>query len=309
MIRKLSAILLICFISLGMQSYERPTAISSSSEKISDKILAHLNNPPNNYVMVASHRGDWRNAPENSIQAIKNCIKMGVDIVEIDISLSKDSVLVLMHDASIDRTTTGKGKVSEWTLDSLKSVFLKNGLQRATLHQIPTLEEAMLAAKGKILINLDKCSNYMDLAYQVLEKTGTTEQVIFKGTGNIDHVRKKYGDLLDKIIYMPVIGEKNPHLDKQIDDFLKSNKTRVFEVIYNVDDSPMFEAIETIKKNERHVWVNTLWKSLCGDHYDDLAMDDPNGTWGWVIKNGADVIQTDRPELLLKYLREKGLHD
>ncbi len=272
-------------------------------------IISHLNKANDSYVMVAAHRGDWRNAPENSIQAIENCIKMGVDIVEIDVRMTKDSVLVLMHDSELNRTTTGKGKVSEWTLDSLNTIFLRNGQYRATRHKIPTLEEAMLISKGNILVNLDKCSDYMDLAYIVLEKTGTVGQVIFKGLKDINMVRKQYGGLLDEIIYMPIIRKTTPQLDSHVDDFITEYKPVAFEVLYNTDDSPMFEVITTIKKSGSRIWVNTLWESLCGQHDDDFAVSNPDDSWGWVIKHGANMIQTDRPELLLKYLRKKGLHE
>lgn len=273
------------------------------------KIVNHLNNPSDKYVMVAAHRGDWRNAPENSIQAIKNCIEMGVDIVEIDVRMTKDSVLVLMHDKLIDRTTTGTGNVTEWTLDSLKTLYLKNGANHATKHKIPTLKEAMETARGKILVNLDKCSGYMDLAYEVIKETGTINQVIFKGTKDIDQVHAQYKDLLSQIIYMPIAKEKTPMLSGYVDDFITEYRPLAFEVLYTKDDSPMFDVIKTIKGEGIRVWVNTLWESLCGLHTDDLAVDAPDGSWGWVIENGANIIQTDRPALLLEYLREKGLHD
>lgn len=64
---------------------------------------------PRDKVMVVSHRGDWRHAPENSLWSIKCAADAGADVVEIDVSLTKDSILVLMHDKTIDRTTTGKG--------------------------------------------------------------------------------------------------------------------------------------------------------------------------------------------------------
>ena len=86
-----------------------------------EKILAEMNDPTSDYVIVASHRGDWRNYPENSIPAIESVIRMGVDIVEIDLKMTKDSVLVLCHDKTIDRTLNGKGLVSDFTLDSLKT--------------------------------------------------------------------------------------------------------------------------------------------------------------------------------------------
>lgn len=273
-----------------------------------NKLLQHLS-MADNYVMVAAHRGDWRNAPENSVQAIKNCIDMGVDIVEIDVRLTKDSVPVLMHDATIDRTTDGKGKVGDWTLDSLRILHLLSGCSITTRHKIPTLEEAMLAAKGQILVNLDKCSGYMHKVYQVLLKTGTVNQVIFKGTKNIDEVRHQYGALLDKIIYMPIIDERTPELPGFVDDYLTEYKATAFEVLFTNDNSEMFGVIKSIKKRDSRVWVNTLWESLCGLHDDDLAVDNPDAAWGWVVEHGANIIQTDRPAMLINYLRTKGLHE
>ena len=77
-----------------------------------EKILAEINNPNSEYVVVISHRGDWRNYPENSIPAIESIIRMGVDMMELDVKMTKDSVLVLMHDKTINRMTTGKGLVA-----------------------------------------------------------------------------------------------------------------------------------------------------------------------------------------------------
>lgn len=283
------------------------TSFAFSQNRL-DKLLQHLSTA-DNYVMVASHRGDWRNAPENSVQAIKNCIGMGVDIVEIDVRLTKDSVPVLMHDATIDRTSTGAGKVADWTLDSLRTLNLLSSCNIATRHKIPTLEEAMLAAKGQILINLDKCSDYMDKVYPVLLKTGTVNQAILKGTKNIDDVRHQYGFLLDKIIFMPILDEKTPGLLGFVDDYLTEYKATAFEVLFTDDNSQMFEVIKSIKKRNSRVWVNTLWESLCGLHDDDLAVDDPDAAWGWVVERGANIIQTDRPAMLVNYLNNKCLHE
>ena len=98
-----------------------------------EKIVAEIHNPSSKYVVVASHRGDWRNFPENSIPAIESVIKMGVDIMELDLKMTKDSVLVLSHDRTIDRCTNGKGKVSDFTLDSLKTFRLRRA------HNVPTV--------------------------------------------------------------------------------------------------------------------------------------------------------------------------
>ena len=108
-------------------------------------------NPRLKKVLVVSHRGNWRSAPENSLAAIDSAIVMKIDAVEIDVRKTKDGHLVLMHDNTVDRTTNGKGKVSNLTLSEIKKLRLEDKDGRLTEHTVPTLEEAMLVANGKIM--------------------------------------------------------------------------------------------------------------------------------------------------------------
>ena len=84
-----------------------------------EALLSILKSNKPDYIFVVAHRGDWRHAPENSIAAIKSAISIGADMVEIDIQKTKDGDFVLMHDNSIDRTTNGKGYVSNYTIKEL----------------------------------------------------------------------------------------------------------------------------------------------------------------------------------------------
>lgn len=77
-----------------------------------------------------------------------------------------------MHDNTLDRTTTGHGKISDQTLNDVKKLKLRNGLGIHTRHTVPTLEEALLLAKDKIMINLDKAYPLFDEVYELLEKQG-----------------------------------------------------------------------------------------------------------------------------------------
>ena len=131
-------------------------------------------------ILVNAHRGDWRHAPENSLRAIRNVIAMGADIVEIDIRKTRDGVLVLMHDATVDRTTNGQGYIHELDYDSIGALFLRNGAGIITQHKVPTLKAALLAAKDHILIQPDyKCTNCLDDIARLLKETGTDDQVVF----------------------------------------------------------------------------------------------------------------------------------
>ena len=133
-----------------------------------------FNEPASQSILIVSHRADWRNAPENSLQAIQNCIDMGADMVEIDLKKTKDGHLVLMHDKTINRTMTGTGSPDEYTLAELKAMRLRNGAGIKTRHQIPTFEEVMNLCKGKIMVNVDKGYDYFKDAYEVLKKSGNT---------------------------------------------------------------------------------------------------------------------------------------
>jgi len=260
--------------------------------------------------MVASHRGDWRNAPENSLKAYQLAIEMGVDIIETDLAKTSDGVVVIMHDKTIDRTTNGKGLPSDYTLAELKKFHLKNGLGRLTNHTIPTLEEVMLLVKGKVLVNLDKSYPYYAEAYEVLKTTGTLAQALFKTEVSYPEIKQKYPALLDKITFMAVVNLDRLNAKQVIEEYQKAIKPVAFELIFAADTSSLLSNNSFINKNGARIWYNSLWASLNGGHEDDLAFDNGNtkDSWDWLIAHGATILQTDRPKELLQYLQKRSLH-
>lgn len=262
-------------------------------------------------LLVVSHRGDWRNAPENSLQAIRNCIEMGVDMVEIDLKKTKDGHLVLMHDRLINRTMNGKGNAEDYTLAELKAMNLKNGAGCKTRHKIPTFEEVMLLCKGKIMVNVDKGYDYFKEAYAILEKTGTVDQCVMKASLPYDKVKAENGEVLDKMIFMPVVNLHKEGAEAIIDSYLEHMRPVAFELVFDNDSSEVQRLIKKVRDSGAKIFINTLWPELCGGHDDDRAVElrQPEESWGWVVKQGAKLIQTDRPALLLKYLEGKKLHD
>ena len=111
-----------------------------------DSILNDFYHRPQR-VLVAAHRAAHLVNPENSLSAIKDAIEIGADIIELDVRKTKDGVYVLLHDKNIDRTTTAKGEVSNYTYDQLKAIpLLQNG--QPTNERIPTFESALQGSKG-----------------------------------------------------------------------------------------------------------------------------------------------------------------
>lgn len=286
---------------------EIPTAYIASKKQDINTLIKNLEDSQNKEIIVVAHRGDWRNAPENSLQAIQNCIDMGVDMVEIDIQETKDGELVLMHDETIDRTTKASGFVKDWSLDSLRTLKLVDGLGVETGHRIPTLEEALLLAKDKILVNLDKSYNIFEKCYQVMKKTGTLSQVVVKGAKTRTEVEQEFGRYLDEVYFMPIIRLPNPQAKAIVDDYLDNQLPVAFEFTVQYDTTGMIDYFDDIRLKGAGVWVNSLWPQHNSGHDDEKAALDLT-VYDWFIENEVDMIQTDRPQLLLDYLRSKKLH-
>lgn len=273
-------------------------------------IIAKITNPISKEVTVVAHRGDWRFAPENSLAAIEHSIRSGVDVVELDVQKTKDGRLILMHDETLDRTTTGTGKISDWTLDSIKTLYLKNGANIKTIHRVPTLEEALLTAKGRIMVNLDKAYPIFDDIFPLLEKTGTVKQIVMKGTKPVSDVKKDLGKYLDRILYMPIIQLDEPGAMKEIDNFMKEIHPVAFEFLFVSDTCRVPYLIKDKLEGKSKIWYNTLWDTMAGGHDDDMSLEDPDKGYGYLIDQlGASIIQTDRQAYLIDYLRKRGLHD
>lgn len=260
-------------------------------------------------VMVIAHRGHWRYAPENSLLALQHAIEIGVDIVEIDLKITSDHHLVLMHDNTLDRTTTGTGRVADHTLAEIKTLYLKDGANHKTEYRVPTLEEALSVCKDRVLVNLDKAFDYFQWVYPILQQTHTQKQIILKGYNkSYQQVINKIGTHIDSLLYMPIITLGKPHYQELVDE-LKDHPYPAVEFTFDTDTFAVINTFPAIAAAGTRVWVNALYPEHNAGHHDDRALTDPNGSYGWLIEKGINLIQTDRPEQLLHYLHTRGLHN
>ena len=277
-----------------------------------ERILANMHDATTNQVMVISHRGDWRNYPENSIPAIESVIAMGVDMVEIDIALTKDSVLVLSHDRTIDRCTTGRGRVDEYTYEELQKFYLKSahGARSSFDLKIPTLREALEVCKDKVMVNIDKGYDYYDMVLALTEELGVSNQVLIKGGKPLAVVKEKFAMHKNNMLYMPIVSPANSGQKAMFEEYLAGESQLAYEICWGEMSPAVESGMKRVLESGSKLWVNTLWNSLCGGLSDDVAWaTSAEEVYGKVLEMGATMIQTDRPEFLLEYLRERGLHD
>jgi glycerophosphoryl diester phosphodiesterase len=106
---------------------------------------------PGKTVLCVAHRGGAAYAPENTLAAFKNAIDLGADYFELDVHLSSDGHVIVFHDDTLNRTSDGKGLLKDHTLAQLKKLDAGSWFSpRFKGERIPTLEEALNLARGKI---------------------------------------------------------------------------------------------------------------------------------------------------------------
>jgi glycerophosphoryl diester phosphodiesterase len=279
---------------------------SFSSLFIAQQKKISLSDFPDDKVMVVAHRGDWREAPENSVWAVKKAIEKGVDMAEIDLAMTKDSVLILMHDNTIDRTTTGKGKPSDFTLDEIKKLHLRDGLGVETQMKVPTLQEILEISDGKILLNLDKGFDYIKQVYPLVKKRNMLDQILFKGHESYPEFNQKYGDIKNEIHYMPIIQLGKSEDLKKISDYIRNYKIYGFEFTVGTTEKDLID-FKSLREKKVKIWVNSLWPHHNAGNNDDLVLENAD-VYDWYITRGVNVIQTDRPKELINYLKRKKLY-
>jgi len=160
--KKNKSLLIIIYLLLAVAIPNRPVnAQTINSEDLhilkkgrSQKFFRYRQNGS---IIISGHRGGRETGyPENSLEGFHNVLRQMPAFFEIDPRLTRDSVIVLMHDATLDRTTTAKGYLNEYTYEQLSTFRLKDYYGNPTPYSIPTLEEVIRWSKGKTVINLDK---------------------------------------------------------------------------------------------------------------------------------------------------------
>lgn len=245
-------------------------------------------------ILVAAHRGSHSSHPENSISAIKESIKNEIDIVEIDIRQTKDQKLVLLHDSSLDRTTTGTGLLTEYSYDEIQQFNLKFD-DNITEEKIPSLEEVLKLAKDKCILNLDFKINEIQAfkkAADLISKYQMEESVIIS-INDLDLIPKLHA-YNENLRLMPVVFKRRKI--KQVLEYDFIDIIQVYHRAYNK------RLLKKIKEKDLMIWVNSLKK------YDKIEAKGKPGFYRLLKIKKVDVIQTDYPEDLLSLLREYHLH-
>jgi glycerophosphoryl diester phosphodiesterase len=246
--------------------------------------------------LVSAHRGAGgdlgRIAPEDTLAAYRAGIAMGVDLVETDPRPTKDSVIVNIHDSTLDRTTSGHGDVDEITFDELRKLTIKTGELPGdfSCEKVPTLKELLETCRGKALVLVDgNKTDRVDLLVQAIKDAGALDWAVFD-TSSLDKIDQALA-LEPKLMIMPRVGS--------IDE-----ATMVLGKYK--DHLPVFVEVEAAAFPAPAATIHTLGSRVLTDVFGtDVVVKlgtSPKERYLDVYSAGADVAQSDLPDLVLQAL-------
>lgn len=161
--KKTSIFILALSLGACTVQYEYPRPDENNCVKLEtfEDLQAYFHYYPDRDIIISSHRGGMQEGyPENCIASCQKTVEQLPTFIELDFSLTKDSVMVLMHDMTIDRTTNGTGNVSDYTYEELQQFNLVDRQGNVTEYKIPTLKEVLEWGRGKVAFNFD--NKYMN---------------------------------------------------------------------------------------------------------------------------------------------------
>ena len=240
--------------------------------------------------IVVAHRGDHTHAPENTLEGFSNAIKEGVDFIEIDLRTTVDSQLVIMHDASVDRMTDGKGLVKDMTLEAIRKLKIKDRVHPEWGEfQIPTFKEVLALSKSKIHIYLDFKNADPAAAYKEIVDAGMEKEVVVY----INAV-PQYFKWRQAAPEMPLMVSLPDSVKDTVSmkNFLSQFRVEVLDGNYNQYTEDMIAVA-----GKMGYWV---LPDIEGPKESPAVWDSP-------IQKGIRALQTDHPVDLINYLQTLGL--
>jgi glycerophosphoryl diester phosphodiesterase len=247
--------------------------------------------------IVVAHRGASGYAPENTMAAIKKAITMGVDMIEIDVQLSKDNEVVLMHDLTVDRTTNGKGKVRDLYLEEIKKLDAGKWFSSEfSGEKVPTLEEVIQAINGqcKLLIEVKRVkSKKLEIENKIVQLINKYNAYNWCIVQSFETQVIKNIQALDKSIECHKLVTMNISvLPLHIDSRIKTGTIYKYKNVQSIN--PYFKMLNKRKVKKIHSYGQKVITWTVNEPEDMKRM----------IEMGVDGIITNYPDRLIQLLKK-----
>ena len=239
-------------------------------------------------IMICAHRGFTKSAPENSLKAVQDAIEAGFKAVEIDVRHTRDDVLVLMHDSTVDRTTDGRGPVDELSHNEITK--LKLLWRNKPYTRIPSLNEVFELADGRILLYIDMKTEKIELILDSVQKYRAYTWTIL--LGEVPKITRTHQ--IDPKVNVHTVANSKP----QLDSLLQAVRPAMIEVSWLPDP----EYLDYAHTKGLPVELDTMGKP------DYLATRlGIKRLWRRYLESGVDFIMSDFPQELRNFMHKLGI--
>jgi len=242
---------------------------------------------PGGRTWVVAHRGFSGRAPENTVAAIREAIAIGADMAEIDVTLTADERVVVIHDETLQRTTNGSGNVADHSFDEIRNLDAGSWFAPQFVgEKVPTLGEVLDTTKGRILLNVEIKSEAVDRGISdkvaaAIKERGMTDQVVVSSSSPtaLEQMHAVAPEIRTAVLYKP-------------------------EFHRGQDSSEIVRSLGASAFNIRGSRLKAKMLRSCREHGIPVAVytvDKPREMKRWV-KKGIDAIFTNHPDRLLEVL-------
>lgn len=232
-------------------------------------------------VRVAHHRGAGRYAPENTLQSLTKALSLGADFVEFDVRTTRDGALILQHDASLDRTTTGRGLVRQRSADEIAALDAGSWFGRPFAGaKVPTLDAFLdAAAPSGVSLYVDAKDIAPEALVEVLSRHGLTERaVVYQGVAYLEKLRA----IAPALRRMPPLGDP-----KHVEMIAERVQPYAFDTRWAILSRPLIDRCHALGIK---VFSDAIGVNESVERYQQA------------IRDGLDLIQTDHPLRVLRAL-------
>ena len=241
-------------------------------------------------ITITAHRGASYFAPENTIASVKKALELNVDRIEIDIQRTRDSVVVVLHDLTIDRTTNGRGRAVDLTYSQIQQYDIVDS--EGNVHKIPTLEQVIQAVNGqaKLLIEIrNGHSFYPDIERQVIDllrANNAIEWAIIHSFHNdiLSRLREYCADIELHKIFVGRIPFTNIIFGYRFSNL----NNPLFETVSEFSSHHRFTNRALVRRIHRQEKKLNVWSPKSARRIERL------------INRGVDGIITDNPMLIIR---------
>jgi len=237
--------------------------------------------------IISGHRGGAsQQFPENSFALFEETLQSTPAVFEIDVRLTKDGYAVLLHDDTLGRTTTGIGKIIDYTLAELQQLKRKDQKGMVTDIGLVTLQEAIEWSRGKTLINLDVKDVPMEKKIELVTKNNAFSHVIF--TVHSPEEARFFYDYDSRSMFSAFIKTKKAFYSYDKSGIPWENILIAYVGPWNKPENE--ELYDLLHDKGVRVMVSAA------TYYDKLQ--DPEeraAAYRKIIKDGADILESDRP--------------